>query len=228
MNNAAPIPAQHHAVRFYENDKSLAQIVAQFLSDGLAEANPGIVVATPAHRAAILKELAAKSFDVVRLQRSQDLILLDAQQMLSIFMTNGKPQAEAFKQSMCEVVKKARLGRPDCTVRIYGEMVDVLWKSDQQKAAIHLEMLWNELANTQAFSLLCGYAMGNFYKDANFQEICRHHTHVVCPDGGMTAVARTEDAIPVVSDFTPAERPPPARSAWRAENSTPTAPLPTS
>ncbi|OLC46596.1 MAG: hypothetical protein AUH43_13545 [Acidobacteria bacterium 13_1_40CM_65_14] len=190
MKDAAPLlTAQHHAVRFYENDKSLAQIVAQFLSDGLAAGNPGIVVATPAHRAAILRELVATSLDVVQLQRSNDLVLLDAQETLSIFMTNGKPEAEAFKNSMCEVIKTACRGRPNCTVRIYGQMVDVLWKNGQQEAAIRLEMLWNQLANTQAFSLLCGYAMGHFYKDANFQEVCRHHTHVVSAEGEMSAVA---------------------------------------
>jgi hypothetical protein len=50
-------------------------------------------------------------------------------------------------------------------------------------------MLWNQLANTHAFSLLCGYAMGHFYKDANRDEICRHHTHVVSPDGKAVKVA---------------------------------------
>jgi hypothetical protein len=191
MKDAVPLPltAQYHAVRFYDNDKSLAQIVAQFLSDGFAAGNPGIVVATPAHRGAILRELVAKSLDVVQLQRSHDLVMLDAQETLSIFMTNGRPEAEAFKNSMCEVIKTACRGRLDCTVRIYGQMVDVLWKSGQQDAAIRLEMLWNQLANTQAFSLLCGYAMGHFYKDANFQEICGHHTHVVSADGEMSAVA---------------------------------------
>src|SRR5687767_10068408 len=106
MKEVTPLllPAQYHAVRFYDNDKSLAQIVAQFLSDGLAAGHPAIIVATPAHRAAILKELAAKSLDVVQLQRSDDLVLLDAQDTLSIFMTNGKPEAEAFKSSMCEVI----------------------------------------------------------------------------------------------------------------------------
>jgi hypothetical protein len=190
MKNAAPsLAAQHHAVRFYENDKSLTQIVAQFLSDGLAAGNPGIVVATPTHRGAILKELVAKSLDVVQLQRSHDLVLLDAEQILSMVMSNGKPEAEAFNNSMCEVIKTSCRGRPDCTVRVYGEMVDVLWKNGQQEAAIRLEMLWNQLANTQAFSLLCGYAMGQFYKDADFQEVCRHHTHVVSADGEMSAVA---------------------------------------
>ena len=68
-------------------------------------------------------------------------------------------------------------------------MVDVLWQNDQQEAAIRLETLWNQLANTEAFSLLCGYAIGHFYKDANFQEVCRHHTHVVSADGKLSAVA---------------------------------------
>jgi hypothetical protein len=182
-------PAQHHAVRFYDNDKSLAQIVAQFLGEGLAAGHPAIVVATPAHRGAILKELAATSLDVVGLQRADDLIFLDAEKTLAVFMTDGKPDPEAFRNLMYEVIKRACRGRLDCTIRIYGEMVDVLWKNGQQEAAIDLEMLWNQLAVTHAFSLLCGYAMGHFYKDAQFQDICHQHTHVVSADGGMSAVA---------------------------------------
>jgi hypothetical protein len=180
---------QPHAVRFYENDKSLAQIVVQFLGDGLVAGDPAIVVATPAHRGAILRALIAKSFDVVQLQQSHDLILLDAEEMLAMFMTNGEPEAEKFSDAMSEVIARACRGRLDCTVRIYGEMVDLLWKDGQQETAIRLEMLWNQLANTRRFSLLCGYAMGNFYKDANVQEVCRHHTHVVSADGKMSAVA---------------------------------------
>ena len=179
----------YHAVRFYENDKSLSQIVAQFLSDGLAEGNPGIVVATPAQRGAIVRELVARSLDVVALQRSGDLVLLDAQDMLSTFMMNGEPAAEGFNNRMCEVIEKVCRGRANCTVRIFGQMVDVLWKNGQHEAAMRLEMLWNQLANTQAFSLLCGYAMGQFYKDANFSEICGHHTHVIAADGEAAAVA---------------------------------------
>ena len=190
MKAVAPLlTVQPHAVRFYENDKSLAQIVAQFLNDGLAAGDPALVVATPAHRGAILRALVAKSLDVVQLQRSHDLILLDAEETLARFMTNGEPEAEVFRDAMSEVIATACRERLDCTVRIYGELVDVLWKDGQQEAAIRLEMLWNQLANTRGFSLLCGYAMGNFYKDANVQEVCRHHTHVVSADGKMSSVA---------------------------------------
>jgi DcmR-like sensory protein len=68
-------------------------------------------------------------------------------------------------------------GRPGRIIHVYGEMVDVLWRRGDTRAAIQLEMLWNDLANRHDFSLLCGYAMGNFYKDAEKREICSHHTH---------------------------------------------------
>jgi len=66
---------------------------------------------------------------------------------------------------------------------IYGQMVDLLWKDGKHDVAIRLEILWNQLANTQRFSLLCGYTVGSFYKDAHFDDVCGQHTHVVAADG---------------------------------------------
>ena len=61
-------------------------------------------------------------------------------------------------------------------------MVDVLWKEGKPEAAIRLEILWNRLAQRYGFALLCGYSMGNFYKETKgFEAICREHTHVVAP-----------------------------------------------
>jgi hypothetical protein len=168
-----------HAVRFYENDKSLAQIVAGFLADGFAANEPGIVVATPDQRAALVRQLVVKGLDVVELQRSGQLTLLDAEETLSTFMVDGEPDSISFAIRMSEVVRRACGG----TVRIFGQMVDVLWQRGQHDAAIRLEVLWNELAHTEAFSLLCGYAIGHFYKDANFDAVCAQHSQVVGADG---------------------------------------------
>ena len=49
-------------------------------------------------------------------------------------------------------------------------------------------MLWNQLARSRAFSLLCGYAMGNFYKDSNVHDICGQHSHIVSADGNAKAI----------------------------------------
>ena len=170
--------AHEHAVRFYESDRSLAVIVAEFLQDGIAEGHPAIVVATSPQRAAILRELNKRCADVVELQHSRGLVLLDAKETLSTFMIDGMPDESKFMTRMCEVIDGACDGKADRTVRIYGAMVDVLWQLGERDAAIRLEMLWNQLAQTKRYSLLCGYAMGHFYKDAMLDEVCKQHTRV--------------------------------------------------
>ncbi len=38
---------------------------------------------------------------------------------------------------------------------------------------------------THDFSLLCGYAMGSFYKDAGMRDICAQHSHVIAADSAL-------------------------------------------
>jgi hypothetical protein len=75
-------------------------------------------------------------------------------------------------------------GTSDRPIRAYGEMVDLLWKDGATTAAIRLETLWNQLARSDDFDLMCGYSMGNFYKGAALDAITRQHTHVMPSDGG--------------------------------------------
>src|SRR4051794_31030661 len=82
--------AEYHAVRFYEDDKALARIVADFLNEGFKRGDPAIVVAKADQRAEIVQVLTDRSCDVVALQRADDLVLLDAEQTLSTFMIDGK------------------------------------------------------------------------------------------------------------------------------------------
>ena len=196
---SSPVLQNQHAVRFYESDRSLAMIVADFLNGGFDHGEPGIIVATPTQRAAVLRELSTRSVDVVELQRSEVLIMLDAHDTLTTFMIDGKPDEAKFMSGMSEVIERACKGRSDCTVRIFGQMVDVLWQQDEHEAAIRLEMLWNQLAQTKSYSLLCGYAMGQFYKDAKLEDVCAQHTRVDVDGPAATAFARLL-AHPVVSD----------------------------
>jgi hypothetical protein len=168
-----------HAVKFYESQTSLCRIVAEFLGEGLITRQPGLVIATPEHRAGIVAELRARHFDVDAMQDAGDLLLLDASEALATFMVDGMPDADLFAYHTTLAIEQVCRGRKDCTIRAYGEMVDVLWKSAQEVAAIRLEMLWNKLAMTNDFELLCGYAMGSFYKDASLAEIHSQHSHVV-------------------------------------------------
>jgi hypothetical protein len=42
-------------------------------------------------------------------------------------------------------------------VRVFGEMVSLLWDAGLIDAAVELEVLWNELGVQYPFSLLCAY-----------------------------------------------------------------------
>lgn len=167
-----------HAVQFYTDDASLANIVAGFLAEGFAKGDPAVVIATPKHRAAIEADLRSRLLDVDGLKRLGDLVILDARQTLATFMVDGMPHAATFQHVLGQTMNQLCSGRRNCVIYAYGEMVNVLWKDGLEAAAIRLETLWNELANTHDFKLVCGHSMGNFYKGAAIEEIKGHHSHL--------------------------------------------------
>jgi hypothetical protein len=179
-SESARIHSHHHAVQFYGSDTSLFTTVAGFLSEGLVTRQPALVIATESHIAGILEQLTARLIDVEQAIRIGDLIVLDAREALATFMFGDRPNPDAFEHEMGIVIQKLVRERPRVVVRAYGEMVDVLWKQGRAEAAIALEILWNKLAATYTFALLCGYSMGNFYKQVEqFKEICVQHTDIV-------------------------------------------------
>lgn len=179
MSKRVTDPGHFHAVRFYKDADSLCAIVGTFLTEGLTASQPAVVIATPVHRRSIEECLEREGLDVAKLKAGGQLVLLDADTLLSQFMVDGMPDSALFKGAIIPVLDRICEGRKAGVVRAYGEMVDVLWKAGQTVAAIRLEMLWNDLARTRSFSLLCGYAMGHFYKDAAVDEICAQHSHVL-------------------------------------------------
>src|SRR5579862_376840 len=184
MHAAPPVLANHHAVKFYPNDASLFTTVGEFISQGLIGGQPALVIATDSHATGILDQLRSRYIDVARAIDRGELIILDAHQTLDQFMVNGHPDSARFADTVGRLVAGTITGRPAKTlVRAYGEMVDVLWKDGRQDAAIRLEILWNRLAATYHFALLCGYAIGHFYKETRgFEDVCQQHSHVIPPD----------------------------------------------
>jgi hypothetical protein len=175
--------AHHHAVQFYGNEDSLFATVAGFLGAGMISGQPALIIGTPGHCKAILEVLETRLIDVERALRTGDLVVIDAQETLGLFMVDDMPDAYAFETNLGRFIDQMLQGRSTAVLRAYGEMVDVLWKDGLCDAAIRLEILWNQLAVRYGFALLCGYAMGNFYKQTErFQEVCRQHTHIIEPN----------------------------------------------
>lgn len=168
-----------HFVEFYETDAFLAGSVRDFLAPGLLAGDTVVVVATDAHHGSFDRTLTEAGIDLPDARRRGQFIALDASQTLEKFMVDGVPDAARFRATIGQLISPPEGG---CDVRIYGEMVAVLWNEQNLTAAIALESLWNDLATTNPFSLFCAYPMRAFATDASteaFRRICAQHSEVV-------------------------------------------------
>jgi anti-sigma regulatory factor (Ser/Thr protein kinase) len=165
-----------HAVVFYEREPNLVATVAPYLAETLATGGMAVVVATASHRAAIADGLATEGIDMAGL--GARYVTLDAATLLAAFMESGRPNAILFDAVVGAAVRHAvDAGRP---VRVYGEMVDLLWTDGAVAAAIELEQLWNDLGRQLPISLLCAYRLSaTGAGDEELGHICGLHAEVV-------------------------------------------------
>jgi PAS domain S-box-containing protein len=169
-----------HLVQFYEQDEALAAAVARFVAEGLSAGEVVTTIATDAHTKAIDRHLQADGVDTNAARASGRFLSLDAHETLAKFMRDGQPSRELFDSVVGGVMSERGAVANGARLRAYGEMVDVLWKADQKSAALYLEELWNDLQAHRPFTLLCAYAMGQFYKEpALIHGVCATHTQIV-------------------------------------------------
>ncbi|MBV8993614.1 MAG: MEDS domain-containing protein [Pseudonocardiales bacterium] len=169
-----------HVLGFYETAAFLAGSVRDFLAPGLRAGDAAIVVANASHRTLFGRALEKAGIDVRAAQRSGRYIALDASETLSTFMVTCMPDVARFSATVEKVIYRAAAGTRN--VRIYGEMVAVLWDQGNVAAAIELERLWNDLAARHPFSLFCAYPLHAFDTDADteqFQQVCTQHSAVI-------------------------------------------------
>lgn len=170
--------AADHAVQVYDDLAELQRIVCAFVAAGFEAGEPSIVIATEEHVRAFEHGLEAAG-----LRPAEDglLVTADAEETLAAFMRADGPDEEAFEAVVGELLDETAARFPGATIRAFGEMVDLLWRRGEERAACELEELWNELAATRDFALLCAYRLDIF--DADVQRralpaIFAAHTHV--------------------------------------------------
>jgi hypothetical protein len=171
-----------HAVQTYGDVDELAVTVAAYLSEGFESGAPAVVIATAANWSPFAAHLVSAGYDPSTLEARGLLTLLDADETLAKVMTSDGPSAPAFERMVGGVIDRLATQFPGKEVRAFGEMVDVLAQRGALDAAIALEELWNDLASTRRFSLLCGYHLDVFdlaTQTTPLPRICRVHSHVV-------------------------------------------------
>src|SRR6188768_806714 len=144
--------AAAHLVRFYDDDDTLASAVARFVAEGLSAGDVVTTIATDDHTAAVDDRLRSGGIDVDGARAAGRLLSLDAHATLARFMRDGEPDPQLFDVVIGGLMSERAAVAKGARLRAYGEMVDVLWKSDQKSAALHLEELWSDLQGRYSFT----------------------------------------------------------------------------
>jgi hypothetical protein len=178
----AELAPHNHTVQFYEDERFLYESVADFVAQGLDQGEPAVLVCTEAHQRAFVRTLELKIPELRKVVMSGLLRFIDARAMLSLFMRDGMPDEVLVKQHVGEALALAGGRAPGKRIRAFGEMVDLLWRDGNSRAAIRLEELWNDLSHVYCFTLLCAYDITNFNQSSDIGpllEVCDRHSHTV-------------------------------------------------
>jgi PAS domain S-box-containing protein len=175
-----------HVVQFYDNETFLLDAIGRFIGPALGAGEACLIIATAPHQAQIAEQLAARGFDLSALSERGRYVTLDAAETLSRFMVDGWPDEKRFVEVVGATVTQAVAAGQVPHVHAFGEMVALLCAEGRPEAAIRLEALWNDLAKTLSFSLLCAYPLGAFRGKAHgatLLRICGAHSRAFPSEG---------------------------------------------
>lgn len=169
-----------HVVQLYTAPGFLAAAVAHFIGSGFAGGEAAVIIATPDHVALFTQALTAQGFDVPLLAKRRQLLVLDAEECLGRFMVDGAPDRALFRSLVQDTLDQVRAAGY-AKIRLYGEMVNLLWDQNLE-STIQLEELWNEVLADPRLSLLCAYQIDPFDHHAYrglLHRISRSHSYLI-------------------------------------------------
>ena len=174
-------PVNRHFAQFHRDSEDATKSVALYVETGLRRKNGVLAVLGAAHKDMLLERLRRNDLEPEKFRRSGQLHILDAEPTLKHIMRGDMPDWETFRSVIGKSIESVQ-GFGGTTVRVYGELVSMLWRDGKADAAIRLEEFWNELARIYPFSLFCSY-MVDYHAPACYHgplsEIGRTHSDVI-------------------------------------------------
>jgi hypothetical protein len=168
-----------HIVLFYADDGELIQKVGDYLIEAIDKGGAAIVVSTWAHRLSLGRRLAQAGIDLAAARAAGVYTELDAADTIDRFVIGDGADAASFWAEITPVIRRAAGVRQP--VRIFGEMVALLWEAGLVSTAVEVEAMWNELGVQFPFSLVCGYSLTSV-TDGDLRDpltdVCRAHSAV--------------------------------------------------
>ena len=167
-----------HAVLFFDDEAVRLLEVVNFVCEGVRAGESVFLALTSSIaksvRAALPSEVLALA------ERSGGLTILEAQATLELLMRDGTLDPAAFEKYVASGVRRSRKERGP--VRVYGEMVTLLWSAGNVVAALQLEQLWNELQKEFGVAVLCAYPLALVAEGTEeFARVSRCHGKTIVP-----------------------------------------------
>ncbi len=141
---ADPSP-RDHIVQLYQENAFLNRAVCRFVGAGLANGEGIILVSTGPHWTGFHAYLEDEGVNVRAARKRGQLTVVDADELLPRFMRDSMPDPEIFPGVFENVVAKARDAGGYQKVRVWGEMVNVLWERGDADASMNLEDQFDQL-----------------------------------------------------------------------------------
>jgi len=169
-----------HIAQTYQDESFLLEAVGHYVRAGLQRDEGVVLIMRKAHWTALVIQLDGLGAGLLAAVERGQVASYDADETLAGLMRDGMPGESPFRQLVGNVVSEMRERYP--RIRVFGEMVDILWRDNRRDAAVELEKLWSGLNRTAPFARLCGYRvdpMDRAVYGGPFEALCNSHTHLI-------------------------------------------------
>lgn len=176
------------------------EAVARFLAHGLAQSEHTLVIASPSDRHRIESALAQLGADPEVARAQGRYLPCDVDETRRRFVVDGVLDPRRFRAVVAELLAEA--GGDRAHVRVFSELIALVWQRDDLDRALELELQWRFLLRRHDFSLLCAYPTPAFPESGSVdvRRVCDLHTDLARGDsllgsarpdapGGPVAVA---------------------------------------
>src|SRR5882672_10365182 len=167
-----------HAVQFYHDEQFVHHAIAEYFTQDGHPGDPLILVSRPRTFKAVAEHLTSGGYGPA-IDADERILFIDAEAALSQIMEGETLDPARAERLFKHALSQARPSHAHGTVRLYGEIVDMLCQRGRHATALQLEGLASVLLDLKPqLSILCGYATERFQDDTNaarLRAVCEKH-----------------------------------------------------
>lgn len=171
-----------HFLEFHRpGDLRAGQNAGRFLAGALREGGVAVAIAGARCAKGMIAELGRMGFDPVTAMQRERFVLFESAEMLSRFHSRHGISVEQFDRAVGAAMRKAAERANAAPLRVFGDMVGVLWQRERRDAAVELESLWNALQQELGFEMYCAYPVdvfGSEFSEDALDGVLEAHTHL--------------------------------------------------